>query len=321
MEIVHSSVLLQECLQYLSPENEDFADKPLMVDSTLGEGGHSQSFLHNFKNLRIIGLDADKKIQARAQERLASFGDRMTFVSAWFDEFYAAYPDQFERPHIILFDLGISVFHYEKSGRGFSFRQDEALDMRLNPLTEESAEGLVNSLNEEDLANLIYINGEERYSRRIARSIVEERKQFRITTTKRLSDIIYHAVPSEYRRKKINPATKTFQALRIAVNKEFDRLESALENAFKVLQVGGKMGVITFHSLEDRIVKNFFRNKAKDCICPPQQPICICRGTKEALLLTRKAVCPTSEEIEENHPSRSAKLRVVRKIYEVGTNP
>lgn len=314
MEIIHTSVLLNETLEWLSPENESFADNAFMVDSTLGEGGHSFAFLNRYKNLRIIGLDADQKIQARARERLSCFGDRMNFHLGWFNDFYANYPDNLPKPNLILFDLGISVFHYERSGRGFSFRYDEELDMRLNDSEGKSASDIVNTMREDELANLIFNYSEERYSRRIARAIVENRQLAPITNSKTLAQIIYDCVPAPYRHGGIHPATKTFQALRIAVNAELNRLPEALHSAFNVLQVGGKMGVITFHSLEDRIVKNTFRNWAKVCSCPPEQPICTCGGSPKVELLTRKPIGPTEEEVKENSPSRSAKLRVIRKL-------
>ncbi|MBQ1198050.1 MAG: 16S rRNA (cytosine(1402)-N(4))-methyltransferase RsmH [Spirochaetaceae bacterium] len=314
MEIIHTSVLLNETLEWLSPENESFADNAFMVDSTLGEGGHSFAFLNRYKNLRIIGLDADQKIQARAKERLSCFGNRMNFHLGWFNDFYANYPDNLPKPNLILFDLGISVFHYERSGRGFSFRYDEELDMRLNDSEGKSASDIVNTMREEELANLIFNYSEERYSRRIARAIVENRQLAPITNSKVLAQIIYDCVPAGYRHGGIHPATKTFQALRIAVNAELNRLPEALHSAFNVLQVGGKMGVITFHSLEDRIVKNTFRNWAKVCSCPPEQPICTCGGSPKVELLTRKPIGPTEEEVKENSPSRSAKLRVIRKL-------
>ena len=314
MEIIHTSVLLNETLEWLSPENESFSDNAFMVDSTLGEGGHSFAFLNRYKNLRIIGLDADQKIQARAKERLSCFGDRMNFHLGWFNDFYANYPDNLPKPNLILFDLGISVFHYERSGRGFSFRYDEELDMRLNDSEGKSASDIVNTMREDELANLIFNYSEERYSRRIARAIVENRQLAPITNSKTLSQIIYDCVPAPYRHGGIHPATKTFQALRIAVNAELNRLPEALNSAFDVLEVGGKMGVITFHSLEDRIVKNTFRNWAKVCSCPPEQPICTCGGSPKVELLTRKPIGPTEEEVKVNSPSRSAKLRVIRKL-------
>ena len=314
MEIVHTPVLLNECLEYLSPVGEPFENHCLMIDSTLGEGGHTYNFLKKYPGLSVVGLDADCVIQARAKERLAEFGDRIHFFNGWFNEFYSNYPEEYEKPDLILFDLGISVFHYEKSTRGFSFRYDEKLDMRLNANSEKSAADLVNELPEEKLADLIYLYGEEKLSRRIAKAIVEARAGGRIESSKALAEIIWNAVPGNYRYGNIHPATRTFQALRIAVNSELKRLPDALQNAFRDLKVGGKMGVITFHSLEDRIVKNYFRNLGKQCVCPPEVAICRCGGKQCAELITRKPVAPSAEEVKVNSPSRSAKLRVIRKI-------
>lgn len=314
MEIVHTPVLLNECLDYLSPIGESFERNALMIDSTLGEGGHSFNFLSKFENLKIVGLDADKVIQAKARERLSCFGQRMNFFNGWFNDFYANYPSEYEKPDLILFDLGISVFHYEKSDRGFSFRYDEKLDMRLNAESEKSAADLVNELSETELADMIYLYGEEKLSRRIAKAIVDARSGGKIESSKALAEIIWNCVPANYRYGQIHPATRTFQALRIAVNGELKRLPKALSDAFACLKPGGKMGVITFHSLEDRIVKNYFRNLGKQCVCPPEVAVCRCGGSECAELLTRKPICPTEEEIKANSPSRSAKLRVIRKI-------
>ena len=314
MEIVHTPVLLNECLEWLSPVGEPYEKNALMVDSTLGEGGHTFNFLSKYKNLSVIGLDADPVIQAKAKERLSSFGERVHFYNGWFNDFYKNYPAEYNKPDLILFDLGISVFHYEKSQRGFSFRYDESLDMRLSPLSENSASDLVNNLEEEKLADLIYLYGEEKLSRRIAKAIVEARAGGKIESSKALAEIIWNAVPANYRYGSIHPATRTFQALRIAVNSELKRLPQALFDAFQDLNAGGKMGVITFHSLEDRIVKNFFKNLGKQCVCPPEVAVCRCGGKQCAEILTRKPVCPTEQEVKVNSPSRSAKLRVIRKI-------
>lgn len=317
MEIVHTPVLLNECLTMLSPVGEKFEHDAFMIDSTLGEGGHSFNFLSRYPGLRIKGLDADSVIQSRARERLVPFGDRMQFYNGWFNDFYSQFPldDPNERrPDLILFDLGISVFHYERSGRGFSFRYDEELDMRLNSATEESAADIVNRMPEEQLANMIYLYSDEKYSRRIAAEICRVRATQKIVSTKHLADIIYGAVPAKYRHGNIHPATRTFQALRIQVNSELKRLPQAIHDAYNVLAPGGKLGVITFHSLEDRIVKNYFRNLGKQCVCPPEVPKCVCGGSACAEILTRKPLEPTEEEIRMNSPSRSAKLRVVRKV-------
>ena len=316
MKIVHTPVLLNECLEWLSPVGESYENHAVMVDSTLGEGGHTFNFLSKYPGLTVIGVDADSVIQSKARERLSFFGGRIHFYNGWFDDFYKNYPSEYERPDLILFDLGISVFHYEESQRGFSFRYDEKLDMRLNPNREKSAADLVNELPEEKLADLIYLYGEEKLSRRIAGAIVQARQGGRIESSKALAEIIWNAVPANYRYGNIHPATRTFQALRIAVNGELERLPRSLHAAFGVLKTGGKMGVITFHSLEDRIVKNYFRNLGKKCVCPPEVAVCRCGGRQCAELLTHKPVCPTEAEIKANSPSRSAKLRVVRKLFD-----
>ncbi len=294
----------------LAPDRED----SLMVDGTLGEGGHTEAFLGAFPNLRVIGIDADVRIQARARERLAPFGDRVIFYPGWSDVFFREYPKDEKRPDRILIDLGISLFHYEKSGRGFSFRSDEPLDMRLDPTSGESAADVVNNTREGELADLIYQYGEEQYSRRIARAICEARRTAPFTTAKALADCVFSAVPAGYRHGRIHPATKTFQALRIVVNEELDRLPRLLDLALDALAPDGRLGVITFHSLEDRIVKNYFRDKSKACTCPPEVPICKCGGKPYVELITRKAISASEEEIAKNSPSRSAHLRVVRKI-------
>ncbi|MDR2021097.1 MAG: 16S rRNA (cytosine(1402)-N(4))-methyltransferase RsmH [Treponema sp.] len=314
MEIVHTPVLLEETIAYLAPRKE----RELMVDATLGEGGHSFAFLSRFPDLRIIGVDADREIQERARERLKEFGGRVHFYCGWSHDFFADFPRDSKRPDTILMDLGISLYHYEKSGRGFSLKKDEALDMRIDSSAGISAAELIARLSERELADLIYRNGEERYSRRIARGIAAARSRGTITSSAALAEIVTRAVPPFCRHGPIHPATRTFQALRIAVNGELSRLEDLLEAALDVLEVGGRMGVITFHSLEDRIVKNFFRKKNKDCTCPPEAPICRCEGRRIITILTRKAVSPADTEVQHNPPSRSAKLRVAEKVLEDG---
>ena len=311
---VHTPVLLEQTVSLLSPEGENYKNGGFMIDSTLGEGGHSYAFLQRFPDLRIMGLDVDEQIQKRARERLSVFGKRMSFYRGWFTDFYADYPSSLPRPDIILFDLGISIFHYECSGRGFSFRSDEALDMRLNPAEGKTAADLVNNLRADELADLFYRFADERFSRRIAQAIEKSRRLSPFTSAKQLADCIYAAVPAPYRFGPIHPATKSFQALRIAVNKETERLENVLDKAFAVLNPGGKMGVITFHSLEDKTVKNYFKQCAKNCICPPEQAVCTCFGKARAALITRKPVSADEKEVAENPPSRSAKLRVLRKL-------
>ncbi len=291
MQYVHYSVMQNEVLDYLNP-----GDRPaLMVDCTLGEGGHTSLFLRKYPNLKVIGLDRDSRIMEKAVNRMAPYEDRFEARNIWFDEFWKNY----DGPAVdyVLFDLGISVFHYEESGRGFSFKRQEKLDMRLDENGELDAGDVVNTYDETALANLIYNYGEERYSRRIAAAICNYRQTKQIEYTNELADIVWNAVPNEYRHRRIHPATKTFQALRIEVNGELDRIVPALEGAVKALKPGGRIAVITFHSLEDRPVKWYFREH-------------------ENILeiLTRKPVEPAEAECEMNPPSRSAKLRVVEKL-------
>lgn len=291
MQYVHCPVMANEVLSFLNSGEKE----ALMVDCTLGEGGHTSLFLERYPRLKIIGLDRDSRIMEKARTRMAPYGDRFEAKNIWFDQFWKNY----EGPGVdyILFDLGISVFHYEESGRGFSFKREERLDMRLNTEADLDACDVVNDYDETSLANLIYNYGEERYSRRIAAAICRARQTKRIEYTNELADIIWDAVPNEYRHRRIHPATKTFQALRIEVNGELDRIEPALEGALKALKPGGRIAVITFHSLEDRPVKWFFKNR---------------ENVLE--ILTKKPVEPTAEECEMNPPSRSAKLRVVEKL-------
>ncbi|GHV89551.1 ribosomal RNA small subunit methyltransferase H [Spirochaetia bacterium] len=312
MEIVHTPVLPEETIQFLGPRGPG----ELMVDATLGEGGHSYAFLSRFQDLRIIGIDADSEIQKVARERLKEFGDRIHFYSGWSQTFFAEFPGEIKRPDTILVDLGVSLFHYEKGNRGFSFRRDEKLDMRLDTSAGSSAAELVAALPEKELADLLYQNAGERFSRRIAKAIVEARKQGALGTTGALAELVERAVPPSYRRGPIHPATKTFQALRIAVNGELSRLPDLLEGSLRVLEPGGRLGIISFHSLEDRIVKNFFREKNKDCTCPPEAPICRCEGRRAVNILTRKGVAPGEAEIQKNSASRSARLRVVEKVLD-----
>ena len=312
MEVVHTPVLLEETVKYLAPRKAG----ELMIDATIGEGGHSYAFLSQFPELKVIGIDADPEILKTARERLGHFGERVQFYSGWSHDFFAEYPGDCKRPDTILMDLGVSLFHYEKGGRGFSFRYDEKLDMRIDTSSGISAAELIGRLSEKDLADLIYANGEERYSRRIARAIAEAKSGGAITSSVVLAEIVERAVPPAYRHGPVHPATRTFQALRIAVNGELSRLADLLEAAFRVLEPAGRLGVITFHSLEDRIVKNFFREKNRDCICPPEAPICKCGGQRAVTILTRKGIKAGEEEIRKNPPSRSARFRAAEKILD-----
>jgi 16S rRNA (cytosine1402-N4)-methyltransferase len=315
VDFVHTPVLLEEVIQYLAPRNAG----ELMWDATLGEGGHAFAFLSRFPDLRLIGIDADAEIQRTARERLSEFGNRVGFYTGWSHDFFAEAGVASDatgvsaRPDTILIDLGVSSFHYEKSGRGFSFRKDEPLDMRIGTGRGPSAAELVARLSERELADLIYQNAEERYSRRIARAIVEARRHGAITGSLALAELVRAAVPRQGYGRGMHPATRTFQALRIAVNGELERLPELLEKALAALKPGGRLGVISFHSGEDRIVKNFFRDRSRGSISDVEEPIVKDGGQRVLKLLTRKPVVPAEEEIRSNPPSRSAKLRVVEK--------
>jgi 16S rRNA (cytosine1402-N4)-methyltransferase len=308
MEYVHQPVLANEVLEQLVP----FGAHPLMIDCTLGEGGHTSLFLKKYPDLRVIGLDRDHTIIEKAKHRMAEFGDRFAAVNTWFDEFLASYAG--EAPSIVLFDLGISVYHYEESGRGFSFGRSEELDMRLDPDAPFSVADIVNTFTEQRIADIIYTFGEERYSRRIAAAICTYRKTQPITRSDELAGIIRQSVPSSYRYGRIHPATRSFQALRIAVNGELERIVPAVDKAIELLVPQGRVGVISFHSLEDRPVKYLLRKRADGCVCPPQAPRCTCGGKPSIKIITKKPIAPTDDECRQNPPSRSAKLRVAEKL-------
>ncbi len=319
MEIVHVPVLLGEVLDRLIPPRPD----GLMVDATLGEGGHAQAFLSRYPGLRYLGVDADETIQAKARERLAPYGGRIRFARMYFDEFFGEFRKEVEggkqeRPGIVLFDLGVSMFHFRESGRGFSLQGDEPLDMRLDSTTGRTASDLVNGLDRAELERIFRDYGEEPFSGRIARAIVEERGGHPFSTSSRLAQTIFRAVPGKFRHGRIHPATRCFQALRIAVNDELGRAERALRDAAESLEIGGLLGVISFHSLEDRIVKNLFRSLARtpeheaDLKGAPGAPIPKNRGSLLEIV-TKKPIAPGPEETAANPASRSAKLRIARR--------
>jgi len=306
--IIHQSVLLKEVLSLLVPPD----DGGLFVDATLGEGGHSLAYLERYPRLSVIGVDADPAILATARERLRPFVERVQFVNSWYSPFFRDYAGE-PAPDLVLMDLGISRFHYEAAGRGFSFDRDEALDMRLSPDLATTAADLVNTSDAAELAEILFTFGEERFARLIVSRVIRERARAPITTAARLAAVVASAVPGAYRHGRIHPATRTFQALRIAVNSELEQLETGLAEAVRVLAPEGRVGVITFHSLEDRIVKRFFRSQSRDCTCPPEWPICQCGGKAALRLVTGKPVTASDEEVSLNPASRSAKLRVAQK--------
>ncbi len=307
MEYVHTSVLAKPVLDFLKPDPA----YPHMIDCTLGEGGHSSLFLETYPFLNVTGLDRDATIMEKAKHRLASYGERFNAVNTWFDTYLESYDGP--APSVILFDLGISIFHYVESERGFSFSRREKLDMRLDATAERDAYHIVQDYSEQELSRLIFQYGEERYARRIARAICTVREEEEILYSDQLASIIYQAVPASYRFQKIHPATRTFQALRIAVNSELDRIVPSLHRAIDILAPGGYLGVISFHSLEDRPVKHLLKEREKGCTCPPKAPICTCGKVSEIRIITKKPVIADEQECIDNPPSRSAKLRVAQK--------
>ncbi|MBP5706646.1 MAG: 16S rRNA (cytosine(1402)-N(4))-methyltransferase RsmH [Spirochaetales bacterium] len=315
MSYVHSPVLLNQVLANLVGERD-----LLMLDCTLGEGGHSEAVLQNFSNISVLGLDRDAEILAVATDRMSAFQGRFAGLNVNFADVTAedilASPlgERFRQNggfDAILVDLGISVYHYKISQKGFSFGVDQPLDMRLSSVGMSAAD-IINTYTESQLLELLYRYAEEKHAKLIVRRILEKRVLTPITTTKQLADIIASAVPKKFQTK-IHPATKTFQALRIAVNNEFGNIERGIPNLMNLLKTGGRMAVITFHSLEDRIVKNIFADMYKDCICPPSAPICTCNKRREIQYIVKHAE-PDDEEVKRNPPSRSAKIRIVEKI-------
>ncbi|MDO4541645.1 MAG: 16S rRNA (cytosine(1402)-N(4))-methyltransferase RsmH [Bacillota bacterium] len=310
-KFLHQPVLLQETIDLLC-----WRDDGLYVDCTLGAGGHSEAILKKSPMTRVIGIDQDSEAIKAASKRLAPFGERVIFVWDNFkniDEILG----KLDVPRVdgVLMDLGISSPQLDHKERGFSYQQDAPLDMRMNQISGTiTADTLVNNLTEEELAQIIYRYGEERWAARIAGFIVEERQKAPLKTTGQLVNIIRAAIPKKAREGKHHPAKKTFQALRIAVNDELQIIAPAMEAAAERLSPGGRLAVISFHSLEDRIVKDTMRYLAKDCICPPGQAICTC--DKEQILkpVNRKPLCAGAEELEANPRARSAKLRVAERV-------
>lgn len=309
-EKAHKPVLLNEVLRILEP-----ARGGTYIDCTLGLGGHSEAILNLSANARIVAIDRDPDALRLAEARLAKFGDRVRCIKANFASIKDVLPADHEPASGILADLGVSSMQFDSETRGFSFRYDAPLDMRMSAdeATQTAAE-LLAEIGEKELADIIYRYGEERYSRRIARRIIEKRERGEpVRTTHELAELVKRAVPFNP-KEKIHPATRTFQALRIAVNGELEILEQFVFDAVDLLKPEGVLAVITFHSLEDRIVKQAFQRLAGRCICPPRMPECVCGAKRSVEILTRKPITPTEEERLENPRSRSAKLRACRKL-------
>jgi len=306
----HRPVLLQETLDFLAPERGG-----LFVDCTLGLGGHSEAILQSSSDTRVLGIDRDLSALEYAQQRLAAFGERFNAVHANFHDIADVLRDAREiDPAGILADLGVSSLQFDSAERGFSFRFDAPLDMRMDPATGPTAADLLAELPESEIAKIIFEFGEERHSRRIARRIVERRDQGQpIKTTTELADLVLRAIGGG-KWKQIHPATRTFQGLRIAVNGELEGLSQFVETSIDLLKPGGQLVVISFHSLEDRIIKQEFRRLAGQCQCPPRVPVCSCGKRKAVEILTKRPVTAGEQELGENPRSRSAKLRGCRKL-------
>ncbi|MCJ7856359.1 16S rRNA (cytosine(1402)-N(4))-methyltransferase RsmH [Lachnospiraceae bacterium NSJ-143] len=307
MEFRHVSVLLNECIEGLNIKEDG-----VYVDGTLGGGGHSFEIARRLgKGGRLIGIDQDTDAINAARERLSEFGDKITFVHDNFENVKEIFKNLgLEKADGFLIDIGVSSFQLDEAERGFSYMQDAPLDMRMNSESELSAYDVVNSYSEEALDNVIFKYGEERWAKRIAQFIVKERENKPIETTFELVDIIKKAIPKGARKDGPHPAKRTFQAIRIEVNRELEILEKTIDDMTDLLNTEGRLCVITFHSLEDRIVKNAFRKQENPCTCPPEFPVCVCGKKPKGRIITRKPVLPSSEELKENHRSRSAKLRI-----------
>tara|TARA_Y100001934_G_scaffold103287_1_gene126990 strand:+ start:1463 stop:2359 length:897 start_codon:yes stop_codon:yes gene_type:complete len=298
--------MVPEILKYL-----EVSSGGRYIDCTLGEGGHTKSLLEaSNPGGEVLGIDADHEAIEVSKNRLEEYGERFIYDNSNFKNIKKiAMKSRFVPCHGILFDLGVSSLQLDKESRGFSFRRKAPLDMRFSINQTLTAQDVLNTFSESEISDILYQYGEERQSRKIAKLIIENRP---LSNADELSDLIKKNIrQTNY---KINPSTKTFQALRIYINEELNSLSQALEQSLEILEVGGRMAVISYHSLEDRIVKNFFKKESKYCICPPNIPKCDCGHFPKLKIITKKPVSPSQSEIEANKRSRSAKLRVVERI-------
>ncbi len=301
--------MADETLEFLKPSSGG-----VYVDATLGGGGHALKILEYAPGARLIAIDQDAEAIERGRLILEPFKEQVTLVRDNFRNINEIISREgLTGVDGIVADIGLSTFQLESASRGFSFMKEARLDMRMDKSRETTAYGLVNNLSASELERIFSKYGEERFSRRIARAIVARRADGAIETTTELRELIHSSVPPKYKREKIDPATRVFQALRIAVNDELSSLEEFIDGSVESLKVGGALVVISFHSLEDRIVKRRFREFARDCICPPRIPQCVCSHERKLELLTRKAVKPTETEVGVNPRARSARLRAARR--------
>ena len=309
-EFTHRPVLLDECVEALNIRPDG-----VYLDGTLGRAGHSREIVRRLTAGRLICVDRDQAALDVARERLAPWLDRVTLVHSNFDRVDDIL-DELSLPAVdgMLFDLGVSSPQLDDGSRGFSYMADAPLDMRMDREEGLTAAGVVNTWSQEELRRIISQYGEERYAPQIAGAIVRHRADKPIETTLELVEIIKSAMPGKALREKQHPAKRTFQAIRIAVNDELSSVDRMLQRAVPRLRPGGRLAVITFHSLEDRIVKTGLAGFARGCTCPPDFPVCVCGRTPDIRLVNRKPVLPSKEEIEENPRARSAKLRVAEKL-------
>ena len=309
-EFYHVSVLLQECLDGLNIKPDG-----IYVDGTLGGAGHSSQIAKRLTTGRLIGIDRDPVALKAAGERLAPYADRVTLVHSNFCEIAQVLDELgIEAVDGILLDLGVSSPQLDDGSRGFSYMVDAPLDMRMNNEDPVTAKDIVNTWSYEELRRILFDYGEERYAPRIADAICRRREEKPIETTLELVDIIRSAMPAAALREKQHPAKRSFQAIRIAVNDELGAVRKVMEAAIPRLNPDGRLAIITFHSLEDRIVKNAMADAAKGCTCPPSFPVCVCGKKPQVKLVTRKPITASDAELEANPRSRSAKLRVCEKM-------
>ena len=309
-EFYHVSVLLRECLDGLNIKPDG-----IYVDGTLGGAGHSSRIAAQLTTGRLIGIDRDPVALKAAGERLQPFADRVTLVHSNFSEVRQVLDDLgIEAVDGILLDLGVSSPQLDEAVRGFSYMLDAPLDMRMDGGAALSAHEVVNTWSQDELKRILYDYGEERYAPQIAAAICRRRAEKTIETTLELADIIRAAMPAAALREKQHPAKRSFQAIRIAVNDELGAVETVMKTAVSCLNPGGRLAIITFHSLEDRIVKNGMVAASKGCTCPPNFPVCVCGNKPKVKLITRKPITASEEELERNPRSRSAKLRVCEKL-------
>ena len=310
MEFKHYSVMLSETVDALN-----VTDGGIYADGTLGGGGHSFEILSRGKNIRLIGIDQDKDALSAASKRLAQFGNQVTYVNSNFKNISSVL-DELGIDEIdgMVLDLGVSSYQLDNEERGFSYMKSAPLDMRMNQSAPLSEYEVVNEYSAEQLTDIFYRYGEENWSKRVAQFICEKRKEAPIKTTGELSEIIKAAIPKGARKDELHPEKRIFQAIRIEVNGELEILKGAVCDIVKRLKKGGRLSVITFHSLEDRIIKQVFADLAKGCTCPANFPVCVCGKKPEIKVITRKPILPSGDELSENSRSKSAKLRVAEKI-------